>query len=305
MGIAVLVSGAFAYCFFLSLISPLFRDQEKIEKRLKGLREDAKQTMNEELSKPFAERFIKPLFSKFLKNMGKVSAGKNNESMSRVENDLRLAGIYMGPDEFVAVKRMILFACIGFGLVMLFFSPLPPFAKLMTLLFSLILGILVPRYYLQAKIKKRQNAIRRQMPDILDLLSVSVEAGLGFDAALLRVSEQAQGPLIEELKAVYREIQMGRPRRDALKSLGERSTVEELKTFSGAMVQAEQLGISIRNVLRSQAQQLRLKRRQNASEKAMKAPVKMMLPLVIFIFPVIFIILLGPSLIKIMNIFAG
>jgi tight adherence protein C len=135
----------------------------------------------------------------------------------------------------------------------------------------------------------------------MDLLSVSMEAGLGFDSALVKIGERLKGPLVDELGIVLIEVQLGRPRRDALKNLADRSSLEDLRTFVSSIIQAEQLGIPIKNVLNSQAHQLRVTRRQRAEEKAMKAPVKMMIPLVVFVFPVLFIILLGPAVIDIMN----
>lgn len=297
MFIIAAVSSCFAYCLFITVLSPWLENYEAVDKRVKKLEAGGKD--GEELNKPFAERVIAPLFSKLLKNAAHVTGRRNSETL---EKELRLAGVYMPAGEFSALELMfaLIFACVGAAT---FFVPEIKVAlKLLCILFALILGILAPRFYLKSRTKKRQNEIKKQMPEIMDLLSVSVEAGLGFDAALLRVSGHSSGALIDELMSVYREVQMGKSRKEAFKSLGDRSTVEELKTFAGAIVQAEQLGISIKNVLKLQAQQLRLKRRQAAEEKAMKAPIKMMLPLVIFIFPVIFIILLGPSAIKIIQI---
>lgn len=302
---AVIASSVFVYFFILTLFGPKLADIERVGKRLEKLDSAENENADEELSKPFAERIVVPMFSKLLKGVTKLSKNKNSSTLTRLERELHLAGITMPAGEFSALKRIIMFFCLGICIVFLFIPDINPLIKLLILLFGLILGILIPRYYLKSKIKKRQRMIRQQMPDVMDLLSVSVQAGLGFDAALLRVGEQASGPLMGELLGVYREIQMGKSRKEAFAGLSSRNSVEELKTFSGAMVQADQLGIPIRNVLSLQAQQLRLKRRQRAEEKAMKAPVKMMLPLVVFVFPVIFIILLGPSVIKIIQIFAG
>jgi tight adherence protein C len=305
MFLAVTASAVFAYCFFLTLFSPVLKDLQKVGLRLERLDLKEKEIGGEEMSKPFTERIITPLFSKLLKSVTKMSRQKNTGSGTKLDKELRLAGIFMSAGDFSALRRVLLFFCLGLSVIILLIPSVSLEIKLLIFLFALILAVLVPRYYLKAKIKKRQNEIRRQMPDVMDLLSVSVEAGLGFDAALLRVGERSKGALIDELLSVHREIQMGKSRRNAFKSLSDRSSVEELKTFAGAMVQADQLGISIKNVLRLQAQQLRLKRRQTAEEKAMKAPVKMMLPLVIFIFPVIFIILLGPSAVTIIKVLGG
>lgn len=305
MVIAAVSVGVFVYCLFFTVLSPFLKDYEIVGKRLNGLSDNQKESVNEELARPFAERIIKPIFSKLLKSVTRLSGKKRSIYAEKLEKELRQAGIFMSASEFMALKKIILLLGFGIGVAAMFIPEVSVLIKLLILLFALILSILIPRHILSGKIKKRQIEVRQQMPDIMDLLSVSVEAGLGFDAALLRVGERSKGVLIDELMSVYREIQMGKPRKDAFKSLCDRSSVEELKTFAGAMVQAEQLGIPIKNVLTLQARQLRLKRRQAAEEKAMKAPVKMMLPLVIFIFPVIFLILLGPSVIKIIKVFGG
>lgn len=145
--------------------------------------------------------------------------------------------------------------------------------------------------------------IQKQLPDALDLLTVSVEAGLGFDAALVHLTEKMKGPLIEEFARVLQEIRIGVPRRDALHAIGTRCKVEDLSIFVSSIVQADQLGVSVSQVLRVQSVSMRDKRRQRAQELAMKAPVKMLLPMVVFIFPTIFIILLGPAVIQMIAIF--
>lgn len=164
-------------------------------------------------------------------------------------------------------------------------------------------GVLIPDFWLKGRIQTRQGAMRKALPSFLDLLTVSVEAGLGFDAALARVIGREEGPLAEEFQRVLQEIRMGKPRRDALKDLGNRTEVKELSGFVAALVQADQLGVSIGNVLRVQAQQMRRSRRQRAEEAAMKAPIKMLFPLVFFIFPSLFIVLLGPAVIQMVETF--
>lgn len=167
-----------------------------------------------------------------------------------------------------------------------------------------LIGYLFPRSWLKARAKNRQLEIEKKLPDVLDLLTVSVEAGLGFDAALLKVVEKQKGALAEEFFKVLQEIKMGRPRRDALRELSKRNPIEDLSNVVASLVQADQLGIPIGGVLRNQSKQIRQKHRQKAEEKAQKAPVKMMIPLVFFVFPSIFIIILGPAIIQIVDMFA-
>jgi tight adherence protein C len=142
------------------------------------------------------------------------------------------------------------------------------------------------------------------LPDNLDLLTVSVEAGLGFDQALLKLVEKTQGPLTDEFKRVLQEMRIGKTRRDALREMSVRAGVEDLQTFVVAIIQADQLGVGIGKVLRIQSQQLRERRRLKAEERAQKAPVKMLIPMVVFIFPCLFIILLGPGVLQLIDNFA-
>lgn len=163
----------------------------------------------------------------------------------------------------------------------------------------------VPDLLLISKGQERQKAIQLQLPDTLDQMLIAVEAGLGFEGALAKAAENGKGPLAEELVRTLQDLQMGRPRRDAYEALAERSTVPDLKSFVRAVVQADSYGIAIAKVLRTQAGQMRVKRRQRAEEKAMKLPVYVLFPLLFFIFPVLFIIIMGPAVINIIGMFTG
>lgn len=306
MELLALMTGILSFIIVIILLQSLGLRLDLKKKRLQQIEDVNNNEFDEVLLKPFSERFITPIFIWFVKTISKlVPKSKKTKMKNSLEKDLKLAGIKLSVGEFFAVRIIVMIFCLSASLLPMFIGELPPAARLLILLFGLVLAILIPRYYLQSSVKKRQSRIRNQMPDILDLISVSVEAGLGFDAALVRVCERSNGPLVDELTNLYHEIQMGRPRRDALKDLADRSTVSELKVFLSSLIQADQLGISIKNVLKAQSQQLRLSRKQYAEERAMKAPVKMMIPLIVFIFPVIFIILLGPALIEIMKTFGG
>lgn len=161
------------------------------------------------------------------------------------------------------------------------------------------LGKGIRRWLSSAQHKKRQREILKSLPDVLDLLTISVEAGLGFDQALTKVVEKAKGPLAEELAKTLQEIQYGKNRRDALRDLSTRLQVDALTQLVNALLQADRLGIGIAQVLRVQAEDLRMRRRQYAEERAMKAPVKLLFPLIFFVFPSLFVILLGPAAINI------
>ncbi|MFL5646709.1 MAG: type II secretion system F family protein, partial [Chloroflexota bacterium] len=176
------------------------------------------------------------------------------------------------------------------------------FPFLIGVLMSLIGGIfgyIAPEFWLGRKVKARQKAILLMIPDALDLLTISVRAGLGFDAALGKVVEKLQGPLSDEFRRALAEVRVGKARRDALRDIVPRTDVAPLTNFIGAIIQAEQLGVSISKVLQVQSEQLRIERRQRAEEQAAKAPIKMLFPLVGCIFPSLFIVILGPAIILI------
>ena len=164
-----------------------------------------------------------------------------------------------------------------------------------------LIGFYLPFYLVGSRAKARQNSIIKSLPDAFDLITTCVEAGLGLDAALARVAEKVKGAFSDELSRALRDVALGKSRRDALKEVGERTGVPDLIQFTNAVIQAEAMGSSVGTVLRVQADQLRVKRRQRAEQAAYKAPVKMLFPLVMFIFPTLFIVILGPAIITIMN----
>jgi tight adherence protein C len=170
---------------------------------------------------------------------------------------------------------------------------------------GLLLGYTLPEFWLGRRVSSRQKAILRMIPDTLDLLTISVRAGLGFDAALAKVVEKLPGPLTDEFRRALAEVRVGKARRDALRDMIPRTNVQPLSNFIGAIIQAEQLGVSISKVLQVQSEQLRIERRQRAEEAAAKAPIKMLLPLVGCIFPSLFIVILGPAMISIMVTLGG
>jgi tight adherence protein C len=172
---------------------------------------------------------------------------------------------------------------------------------LMTGLLVGLFGYSLPDLLLWSRGRERQDLIQKELPDTMDQLTISVEAGLGFDAALARVSTAGQGPLAEELRRLLGEIKVGVPRREALRHLLDRTEVQELRHFVLALQQAEEYGLPVARVLRVQAAELRIKRRQRAEEQAMKVPVKIVFPLVLCIFPSLFVVLLGPAVIRVMR----
>jgi len=261
-------------------------------------------TRDEELSRSFRERALIP----FLGAMGTLGTKLTPIGMrKRIGRKLVLLGSPAGWDaEKIAALKVI---SAGGG-VALGFLAASTIGWEGLRFFGVVLvvggiGTLLPGAMLDMKAKARQEGIRRALPDTMDLLTISVEAGLGFDAALGQVVRSTEGPLAQEIARMLQEMQVGVSRADALRAMAERNDVEELRGFVLAMVQAEQFGVSISKVLRSQAKQLRLKRRQRAEEKAMKVPVKILFPLIFCILPAMFVVLLGPGIIRVMQEFFG
>jgi tight adherence protein C len=166
-------------------------------------------------------------------------------------------------------------------------------------------GYMLPGIWLGQQIKKRKKSIIKALPDALDLLTISVEAGLGFDVALQRVTEKWDDELSREFRRVISDMRLGRSRREALRDLGERTGVEDVQTFVSAIIQADQLGVSMSKILRLQSDQMRVKRRQRAEEEAQKAPILMLFPMVFLIFPALFVVILGPAIPRLVESFGG
>ena len=179
-----------------------------------------------------------------------------------------------------------------------------PAVKIVIVVGAVVVGFFAPNLYLYQKAHERADRLQRDLPDAIDLLTISVESGLGFDAALQQVARNTEGPLAEELSRVMREMQIGQGRADALRAMGERTNVGDLRTFVGAMVQADAFGIPVAQVLRVQSAEMRVKRRQRAEEKAQQVPVKITIPLIFCILPTLFIAVMGPAVLSIMDSFS-
>ncbi|KXG44484.1 type II secretion system F family protein [Tepidibacillus infernus] len=297
--ILLIVGGTVAFITF-TILKLMFNHRLKVAKRIMNIVEDRMQKSEEDpYSLPFQERMVKPLLQK----MGKSVIKWTPYSLKKREHQLlNLAGYphHLTLQEWMT-WRSLFWLGLGGVFTMVGLAQEAGMNQLLLPLVGWILGYLLPIFYLNRKKEERKEAIVRGLPEVLDILTVSVEAGLGFDAALSKVVEKTRGILSDELYKTLQEIKMGKGRREALKALGERTGVEDMIQFVGSIIQADQLGIRIGNVLRVQSEDMRQKRKQRAEEKAMKAPIKILFPLVLFIFPAIFIIILGPAVINIMN----
>ena len=273
--------------------------QDAVQARLEQLVVQPKTLEEYELQQPFFDRVLRPI----IKRLSKIGArGDQGGIIARTDAKLEKAGYPGGlrGADWMGVKILatIVFAIAFFFLGLLFKGVQVGFV------FALVggaIGFIGPEFWLGRRIRARSFAMVLQLPDALDLLTISVEAGLGFDAALAKVVEKMEGPLVNEFRQALAEIRMGRTRRDALRDVVARADAQPVSNFIGAIVQAEQLGVPIAKVLQIQSQQLRIERRQRAEEAAAKAPVKMLFPMVGCIFPTIFIVILGPAIVTVMG----
>ena len=273
--------------------------EDAVQARLSQLVIQAKTVEEMELQQPFYERVMRPMIQRLAR------AGRRQEGglIQRIDAKLEKAGYPGGlrGADWVGVKLM---ALIG-GAVLFFLLGLvllrQPVVGLLLAVVGAGVGYIAPEFWLGRKIKGRSWGMVLQLPDALDLLTISVEAGLGFDAALAKVVEKMEGPLVDEFRQALAEVRMGRVRREALRDVATRADAQPVSNFIGAIVQAEQLGVPIAKVLQIQSNQLRIERRQRAEEAAAKAPVKMLFPMVGCIFPTIFIVILGPAIVTVMG----
>jgi tight adherence protein C len=256
-----------------------------------------------ELQKPFEERFIRPAIDRLGKYLAQRTPDKQRQDM---QNKLNLAGRpgNLSPADFQALRYGLAIALFVIGLLvgLLFHSPI---ALALSALLGALIGFFLPPYYINVKVRARRKEIQLSLPDVMDLLTIAVEAGLGFDAAIQRVTEKFDNALSDEFKTVLQEVRLGRPRLEALDEMGRRCGVEDLHNFTQAVIQSEQMGVGLAKILRLQSEEMRRKRRQRAEELAAQASLKMMLPMVGCIFPTLWLILLGPAVLIILKVKAG
>jgi tight adherence protein C len=298
---ALFVAGAAAFAILLIVVglagnSPV----DPVQARLTQLGSMQAKNLEElELQQPFIERTIRPLAGRLSGTVARITsasfADRTQKRLALAGNpgDLRVA-------DWLGIKAIaaFVFAALFFVLAAFLLGAGPSGGVIMGAI-GLVFGYIAPEFWLGGRVRKRQKAILMMVPDSLDLLTISVRAGLGFDAALGKVVEKLKGPLTDEFRRALAEVRVGKARRDALRDIVPRTEVSALTNFIGAIIQAEQLGVSISKVLQVQSEQLRIERRQRAEEMAAKAPIKMLFPLVGCIFPSLFIIILGPAIILI------
>jgi len=257
-----------------------------------------------ELSEPFSDRIIKPMLRTIANAFARLTPRRNLEN---IQHNLDLAGNPYGwaPVEFTGVRSAAAVLCAGLAFALTFLAHSPLRNRILAPAVAGAFGYFLPSVWLTLKIRTRQDNILKALPDALDLLTISVEAGLGFDAAMTKVTEKWTNELSQAFTRVLVEIQMGTLRRDALRAMADRSGVPDLTSFAAAIIQADQLGVSLARVLHIQSEQMRIRRRQRAEELAHQAPIKMMVPLVFLVFPALFVVLLGPAIPSLRSAFGG
>ncbi len=303
--VGIIIIGGFiliaAILVFIGLRSP--RGADPLESRLAEFvaSGETKSLEEIELSQPFYERVIFPM----ARQLGELTLRFTPQNaINDVKRKLDMAGNpgNIDPTLFFAFRFLgaplgLLFLLIGKILPDSLFSKQP----LIFVLGGIVLGFYLPDLLIKTRIDRRQNDVRKSMPDALDLLTICVEAGLGFEAAMAKVAEKWDNEIARSFSRVIREIQLGKLRREALRDMAERLGIAEMTSFVAAVIQSEQLGVSMAQVLRIQADQMRVIRRQRAEAKAHEAPIKMLVPMGIFIFPSICIVLMGPAILILMR----
>lgn len=305
----VLVGGAVALVVVgMRTASAAENDEDPLMARLAEFSERGETVSLEdlELSQPFSERIIVPV----LRAIGDLSARFTPQKLiEQTELKMELAGnpVKIDAATFLA-SRFVVAVLFGGFLTLIFFISPPAWSmgrRILVVLLFTVLGFAFPQLWLQSKIDRRQDEIRKAMPDALDLLTICVEAGLGFDAAMAKVSEKWENQLSLGFARAIREVQLGKTRREALRVMADRMGIPEMTSFIAAVIQSEMLGVSMAKVLRIQSDQMRMKRRQRAEEAAHQAPIKMLIPMVVFIFPTIMIILMVPAAFQIIGVLGG
>jgi tight adherence protein C len=257
-----------------------------------------------ELRLPWTERIFIPVLRRLATALYRLTP---TSQIATTRRYLVMAGQSGGVAviEFIMRRIIVAVALSVAGVLVLGWSRQPPMVTTLLVIVLGLLGYMLPSVWLGSRVRARQETIQRTLPDALDLLTVCVQAGAGFDSAIAKVVSRWRGPLADELERLLADMRMGRSRKDALRDLGERTGVLDVQAFGSALIQADQLGVGLASVLRIQAEQMRLRRRLRAEEQAQKAPVKMLFPLIFMIFPALYIVILGPAVFSLVRALGG
>jgi tight adherence protein C len=305
LGLALI--GTFLTVFLIGLLIEMVLSSRRhyvsvLQGQVGSMPETMANLRDEQLRKSALERLVLPV-------AGKVISGVVRHTpldlYARTNRLIVLAGNPPGLKAERVVAFKVVFAIVGLvcGLAISSALPIPGALKVMAVVLLAFTGYTIPSAAVSARASKRQKEIRKALSDTMDLLTISVEAGLGFDAALAQVVKNVPGPLSQEIARMLQEMQIGVHRMEALRNLSDRTDVEELDGFVLSMIQADKYGVGVANVLRGQSKELRQKRRQRAEETAQKVPLKLLFPTIFMILPALFIVILGPGAIKVYETF--
>ena len=310
MNFLIIAYALFALVIVIILLMAKGQEEDNNLRRMKSIGKETVKVDYKNVDTSFHERVIKPLIDK-MSNAEKYGDNTSKSAKKRKQNEelaakLRKAGIHIsvGNYNFFKTAFSAVLVVISIGLALVLFNSLKTNALYIAGI-GIVAAVLAPSLFLNWKVKSHQDAIKGQLAETIDLMSVCMEAGLSFDASLVKISERMDGPLIDELMTVFKQVQLGKNRNEALKTMAEGSDVKELKTFVSAIVQANQLGIPITNVLQTQSEQLRLDKSEEIKEVAAKVPTKMTIPTVLFILPAIMGIILAPVVFSVMDSVSG
>ena len=308
----ILISLMASLCLFIVLyviIQAMGRKQDLLKSRLRGLNSGEEQKLladaywRENMKRSLYERTVKSFADKMAAKLAKLTpASFRARAEEMVDQTNNFNG--MGLSGFMLFLGASTFFFLLLGLWLVYSRNWPLVKGFLIFAAFIVAGMYVPFFVLRQMVEERREAIRQSMPDVLDLLCVSVQAGLGFDGAMGKVTAKMKGPLIEEFERLLQELRMGITRRNALNRLAKRCGIEEMKLFTAALIQAEKLGVGTAQVLEIQSENMREMRRQRAKEKAAKLPVNIIFPTTVFIFPALFIVVLGPAIVTIMKTFS-
>jgi tight adherence protein C len=302
--IIVLAIGMFCASIYM-LLSGLTVKQREIAITLRKAKRYGTRDQREiETRRSVNDRIVGPLTQQIADVTQKILPKSDpNEIHAR----LMAAGLSrsMSPQMYLALKGGLVATALGLGVIVAASGAVPAVLGMLIALGGGAMCFIAPDFFINSRVRGRRELMRSELPNVLDLLCVSVEAGLGFDAAVSKLSERMEGPLVEEFGLVLHEMRIGESRSAALKSLSDRVDVPEIAQFCRAIIQADQLGIALSRILRVQSHDMRVRRQLAAEEKAMKAPVKMLFPTVVFIFPSMFVVALGPAAISLLQTFGG
>lgn len=296
----------FLYLFVITKVAPANQVRERVQRlqQVRSIDEQAR-VESENLDKPFSERIVLPFFREVEEQLIRLAPG-------RIYKMLAVRIMRAGKQNIWSVSAFVSFwmlSSVGFMVVVAFFAFYVKYMVFVRgfalVILALIIGGALPIVFLDGLIAKRRLLMLKQLPDVLDMLCVSVQAGLSFDGAMTKLTDKMHGPLIDECRKMLRDVRMGMTRRLALTNMAERCNIQDIHLFTAAVIQSDRLGVSMSKTLQIQAENMRERRRQNIKEAALKAPIKMLFPLILFILPALFIVVLLPSLLNLAVYFGG